>query len=286
MESLREGFNFDTINKQFTNLYDFYKIMRENPSISIFNFIENLTINLDSSVKIADLPKRFNELYVPFMHDLSKLEKLNLAFETDIQGYEEGEGFRSLKLYLYGHNFEDYKNLNLYLWLWENKGELEANIYSASDNHFVISDFFNDHEHKLFKQYLDLFSKHKELIYIYLVLKYGDFYYRQALYNNLSTSLNLVVNNDWSLYEGLNEFHFYFSDGANFVKIPYKLGDAFGIDYDKCEACIEDDYVKLPNRAYDEFVQCIRLNKDYIARKEYPACKSEEFFRTRTSDSH
>ena len=285
MESLREGFDFDTLNKQFTNLYDFYKMIREDPSINMSKFIQELPINYDSSVKIIELPKKFNELYTPFIEDLSKLEKLDLAFEIDVQDYAEDEDYRSLQLYLYGHKFEDYSNLYLYLWLWEEEGKLNANIYSSKDSCFVLSDLFNEQELELFKKYLDLFSKHKELIYIYLVLKHGDLY-SNALYNNYSTSINLNVGNDWSLYDGLNEFYLYCSDASNYVKIPFKLGTEFGIDYENCKACIEDKYVKLPNQAYDEFVNSIYLNKDYIARKEYPACKSEEFFRTRTSGSH
>ena len=64
-----------------------------------------------------------------------------------------------------------------------------------------------------------------------------------------------------------------------YLKIPFKFGEDFGVDYDNCKALLTDDeYYDLPNEAYDEFLNEIYINKDYIARKEYPKCKKEENF--------
>ena len=283
MKSFKECFDFDRINRELTNVYDFNKIRRENKNIDIFEFRDGLDTDHENSVPISELIKHINELYIPFMADLSKLKKLDIAEELDVLDYSECENFKFLDLFLYGHIYDEEFKGKLELWLVENDDIFSAKTVSSND-HFVNGPKIVGYSDDLFKQYLDLFSKHKELVYTYLVLNHGPYYGGRALYNNLGTELSFHVDRDWSLYSGLNDVSIYFNNYDSFVEIKFKLGEDFGIDYDNCKACIEDEYIKLPNEAYDEFINEIYINKDYIARKEYPACNREDFQRGRAKE--
>jgi len=271
MESFKDYFNFDEINKEFTTIINYSGMSILEIVNTIENF-DNIKADYENSIQIREIIEKFNELYTEFMKDLTGLEKLHIAREVDIlEYYEKSFGInktdRYLKLFLYLTTLKKDRNSRVLI-ISEKDEEINLMLKNSRYGYDVTKVNMTERRKELFKKYLDLFSKHNELIKMYTNLRYDNGYRTSCLNDGFTCGIDLDLDEYWDMYDGLKEVYFHIRIKGNSIMIPFKLGDNLKIDYENCDFSDEnDEYIKMPNKAYDELINEIYINKECLTKR-------------------
>ena len=111
------------------------------------------------------------------------------------------------------------------------------------------------------KSYLDLFQRHQEFIKVFANHE------SVSLSNQTWVMMGLYKDRDLNITDGLKtlQIHGYLSDTYNFIfDIYFKLGENFGIDFEKTKFLVHDREVKFTDEDIIDFTNSIFVNKYYI----------------------
>ena len=241
------------------------------------SFANDVQINYDNCVSLFSLASSFNSLYISFKKELDRLPKLDIGSKVDVIKFLKRKSYRNLKHELVLDNVKESRKLELficnpifadlpagtkstYFYLEEQDDQIVAyatnNLYH--DDSFFIKDV--DFDKKIAKQYLDLFEKYNLLLEIYHSLK------GCILYGNGDTMLSINID-DWksNLLRGLNELTVSTSTncGESYTEIVLKLGEDFGIEYNKCKMEYELEPMEITKEDYSNVLTNVYVNKEH-----------------------
>ena len=265
MKSFRDYFDIEEINKEFTRIINYNGMSIPEMQLTIEEF-KKYDVDYENSIQIVKIPERFNELYTDFVNDLSSLDKLRLATEVDIENYYEDDNTKFLKLLLYATYLTNERK-SLYLLISEENSELKVTAFDTRYIHEKHKINMTERRQRLFKQYMDLFTKHKELISMYYNLKFDNNYRSSCLNNGIVCAIDFDIDNYWDMYNGLEDVCFYIRINDSYIKVSFKLGSNLRIKYSDCEFNYNNEFIKMPNKAYDELINEIYISKECLTKR-------------------
>ena len=246
MDNLKEYFNYDLFNSQSSNMKD-----------------------PDSLYTLAET---FNRLYLSFVEDYKKFEKIDYGYRTEFFNYHELKRFTILELFVWNAKFPEYVKLGCYngtVHIVKNSDNIYAYIDCENTSaKTVFADqlqsrvYLNIPEKKL-KEYLNLFHKHKAFFDLYDALIYN----RGFRFNQYSCTY--FINNNWDINGSFGEFRFFINDDDNVIQIPFNIGENFGINYSECKCSICGKTKMISHEDYDKFAKSFIIEKSISrVRKE------------------
>lgn len=268
-KTIRDYEDFDDINVNTTNYMAYINSIPLDERMAYEDRIEKEPIKYDDSISLMDIGRKLNDLYVAFMKDYNALPvKLDVGEELDIQDYRErqyDDGFhRSAQLFIYKNNQIKGNKSSLEFVVIDSNGEIKNFV----NNRFCCTIFDKryictrlDLDKDVLKSYLDLFQRHQEFIKVFANHE------SVSLSNQTWVMMGLYKDRDLNITDGLKtlQIHGYLSDSYNFIfDIYFKLGENFGIDFEKTKFLVHDREVKFTEEDIIDFANSIFVNKYYI----------------------
>lgn len=240
------------MNLVFTNTltrYDFCQVG--------FN-LNKTTINYDNTISLYCLVYKLNKLYQKFKIEYEKLDKLDIADNIEIIGFNKTTEYKSLAIYLDKPKICDFDEIVLVLEnIHDNIKTFITNNSYYHKTHYAEEIFLDVNK---VKAYLDLFEKYDYLFKLYKALK-NEFLFGDGTYYLFSEINGDFLNN-------LNSFKLFFgNEGLNYynnANITLNLGEQLEIDYDK--SIINFNGNEL-NYGIDKVLKATNINKKILNKK-------------------
>ncbi len=227
--------------------------------------VEQVTANYANSVSLLNLISSFNKLYLSFKEEYEQLEKLNLGKTIEVLDFSKfnmnDDNYRVLVFYINIPKITNHEETILYL------REINGDIKPFVTNNINVFDknYYKEnislHE-DIAKKYLDLFEKYKELLNAYNYLKNS-----QILGDGTNSMFTTIDNYNSNLLEELKNFTISFgSEYFNteyWVELSIKLGNDFGIDYDKSKIILDNQNIKADIEVCEKVLTKVHINKKY-----------------------
>ena len=250
--------NIDNFIKEmsliFTNTltrYDFCQVR--------FN-LDKISINYHNTISLYCLVYKLNKLYQKFKKEYEKLDKLDVAHNIEIIGFNKSNEYKSLAIYLDKPKVCDFDEIVLVLESINNN--IKTFITNSSyyhKTHYAEEIFLDVNK---VKAYLDLFDKYDDLFRLYKILK-NEFLFGDGTYYLFSKINGDFLNN-------LNSFNLFFgNEGLNYynnANITLNLGEQLEIDYDKSIISFNGNSNKLIY-GIDKILKITNINKNILNKK-------------------
>lgn len=267
MTKITDGFNFDIINRYFTNTRNLQAISNGAWDNRVKERFDSLPINTSDAVTVGLIMQRFNDLYLAFINDLNKLERFNIAKEIDFEYFTNKNNNRYAQFHLDNQSFNSDYSGSMKLYITDENNNIDAYTMPLNSG-FGVKIPFNMYDSTLLREYLDLFDKHSELIQMYMILTGRKYQLYKDLCSVPHTSLSLSVDQYWDIYNGLRNIYLYLVYNDNFAKISYNLGENFGIDVQSSYVRINKEKLEFDDVKYfEELTNNVLLNKSFVRER-------------------
>ena len=268
-KTLNEIVDVERVNKHTANFKKDLSSLDYDKYDAYMEKVDNEPINYTECLTFREFAKKYNDLYTAFMKDYNALpEKMNIGREIDVLDYYEDKNiypnYRRVRLFIYKNNQVKGNNDSAYFDIFEKNGDITNCIHNDYNKPSYDKNFFRkslDIKSEILKSYLDLFEKHQEFIKIF------NNAHRIALSDQSWVMVSFFGDNYLNITDGISQFniHGYLCDSNNFIfDLHFKLGEDFGIDYDKTKFYIFDTETKFPKEEIESFADSMYVNKYYL----------------------